>query len=105
MFHFRIRRLHRWLGLLIGIQFLAWTISGLYFSWSDMDEVHGDYDKARPTLLDAQQSFASPDIALDSLRKSIDIDSLAEIKLVSILGRPCWQISYFPRGHEHHQKK
>lgn len=38
-----IRRIHRILGVLIGIQFLFWTISGLYFSWTDIDEIHGDH--------------------------------------------------------------
>ena len=34
----KIRKTHRYLGLFIGLQFLAWTISGLYFSWTDIDE-------------------------------------------------------------------
>jgi uncharacterized iron-regulated membrane protein len=38
----KIRKTHRYLGLFIGLQFLAWTISGLYFSWTDIDEIHGD---------------------------------------------------------------
>lgn len=38
----KIRKTHRYLGLFIGIQFLIWTISGLYFSWTDLDEIHGD---------------------------------------------------------------
>ena len=38
----KIRKTHRYLGLFIGIQFLMWTISGLYFSWTDIDEIHGD---------------------------------------------------------------
>lgn len=36
------RKAHRYLGVLIGIQFLGWTIGGLYFSWTDLDKVHGD---------------------------------------------------------------
>ncbi len=40
------RKTHRYLGLFIGIQFLFWTVGGLYFSWNDMDDVHGE------TLLD-----------------------------------------------------
>lgn len=39
----KIRKLHRYLGLFIGIQFLIWTVSGLYFSWTDLDEIHGDH--------------------------------------------------------------
>ena len=38
-----IRKVHRWLGVIIGIQFIFWTISGLYFSWTDIDEIHGDH--------------------------------------------------------------
>ena len=41
----KIRKAHRYLGLFIGIQFLMWTISGMYFSWTDIDEIHGDYFK------------------------------------------------------------
>ncbi|MCX2679141.1 PepSY domain-containing protein [Galbibacter sp. EGI 63066] len=41
----KIRKIHRYLGLFIGIQFLFWTISGLYFSWTNLDEIHGDHFK------------------------------------------------------------
>ncbi|MFH4969279.1 PepSY domain-containing protein [Gaetbulibacter sp. M240] len=41
----KIRKTHRYLGLFIGIQFLFWTISGLYFSWTDIDDIHGDQYK------------------------------------------------------------
>ena len=41
----KIRKTHRYLGLFLGVQFLFWTISGLYFSWTDIDEIHGDQFK------------------------------------------------------------
>jgi hypothetical protein len=41
----KIRKAHRYLGLFLGLQFLFWTISGLYFSWTDLDEIHGDHFK------------------------------------------------------------
>ena len=40
-----IRKAHRYLGIFLGIQFLMWTISGMYFSWTDIDEIHGDQFK------------------------------------------------------------
>ena len=47
----RIRKTHRYLGLFIGLQFLAWTVSGLYFSWTDLDEIHGEpFKKTLPQL-------------------------------------------------------
>ncbi|HSP13028.1 MAG TPA: PepSY domain-containing protein [Salegentibacter sp.] len=41
----KLRQAHRYLGLFIGIQFIIWTVSGMYFSWTDLDEIHGDHFK------------------------------------------------------------
>ena len=52
----KIRKVHRYLGLFLGIQFLFWTISGLYFSWTDIDDIHGDQYKNlkyQPTAFDS----------------------------------------------------
>lgn len=37
-----IRKIHRYLGVFVGIQFLLWTLSGMYFSWTNIDDIHGD---------------------------------------------------------------
>ena len=42
---YKIRKAHRYLGLFLGIQFLLWTSSGIYFSWTDIDKIHGDHFK------------------------------------------------------------
>ncbi|MBR98543.1 MAG: hypothetical protein CMC57_01065 [Flavobacteriaceae bacterium] len=44
-FSLSVRKVHRYLGLFLGIQFLFWTISGLYFSWTNLNEIHGDQFK------------------------------------------------------------
>jgi len=39
----RLSRLgHRWLALLVGLQLVAWTLSGLYMVVVDLDFIHGD---------------------------------------------------------------
>lgn len=38
-----VRRVHRYLGIFLGLQFLMWTISGMYFSWTDINEIRGDH--------------------------------------------------------------
>ncbi len=38
----KLRKTHRYLGIFLGLQFIMWTVSGLYFSWTDIDEIHGD---------------------------------------------------------------
>lgn len=36
------RTLHKWLGLIFGVQFLLWTLSGFYMVIVDLDFIHGD---------------------------------------------------------------
>ena len=59
--HRWIRKAHRYLGLLIGIQFLLWTLGGLYFSWVDLDTVHGSDRLEPPPSLDASYRPVSLD--------------------------------------------
>lgn len=37
------RRLHKWLGLLVGVQALFWMASGLYMTAISIDVIHGDH--------------------------------------------------------------
>ena len=90
--HYYIRRTHRYLGLLLGIQFLLWTIGGLYFSWSNIDEVHGDFQKRNVPLLSSNISLVSPTMVLESIRKVHQIDSIVSIQLIEILGKPFYQV-------------
>ena len=55
----KIRTAHRYLGLFLGIQFLFWTISGLYFSWTELDEIHGDHFK-KPKVKNQFKNLLSP---------------------------------------------
>ena len=59
-FQRKLRKTHRWFGVILGIQFLFWTIGGLYFSWSDMDEVHGDHQKAHIHPLGGNIKLTTP---------------------------------------------
>jgi uncharacterized iron-regulated membrane protein len=56
----KIRKAHRYLGLFLGVQFLLWTVSGLYFSWTDIDEIHGDQFKNLEYQPKAFDSLRSP---------------------------------------------
>ena len=44
-----LRRIHKWIGLVIGLQFLAWAISGTAMALLPMDEVAGGEMADRPT--------------------------------------------------------
>ncbi len=56
----KIRKTHRYLGLFLGIQFLFWTISGMYFSWNDIDDIHGDQFRNMSYQPKAFESLISP---------------------------------------------
>lgn len=90
--HYYIRKIHRLLGVILGIQFLLWTTGGLYFSWSNMDEVHGDFQKKNAPLLSSEISLVSPTVVLDTIRKVHKIDSIVSIQLIEILGKPFYQV-------------
>ncbi len=55
-----IRKSHRYLGIFLGIQFLFWTISGLYFSWTNIDDIHGDHFKNMEYQLKAFSGLMAP---------------------------------------------
>lgn len=94
-----IRRIHRYLGVILGIQFFFWTIGGLYFSWSNMDEIHGDFQKKAPPQYKADLGFVSPLIALQNLKTKANIDSILNITLIDVLGKPTYRIEFLHGGH------
>ena len=76
--HIVLRKIHRYFGLFIGIQFLLWTIGGLYFSWSDIDKIHGDqFRKKNP-----ENSFISPKLFSNFQNSSLKIQYM-ELKFVN----------------------
>ena len=69
----KIRKTHRYLGLFLGIQFLFWTVSGLYFSWTDLNEIHGDHFKKIPEIKAFSNLISPSEIQVDSGISSIEI--------------------------------
>lgn len=92
-----IRKAHRCLGVLLGLQFLLWTISGLYFSWTNIDEIHGDLQHKYPPYVSAAINFISPAIVLGNLAEKAD--SINKLEVVNILQESFYSISYFSDGH------
>ena len=91
--HFYIRRTHRYLGVILGIQFLLWTISGLYFSWTNIDEIHGDFEHRQPPQLAASFNLISPSAVINQLSQKAD--SINQVQLINILQKPFYTIRYY----------
>jgi uncharacterized iron-regulated membrane protein len=82
-----LRKAHRILGVILGVQFMAWTVSGLYFSWSDLDCIHGD-----PWLQESNPVAWK----LSALRLPVDSSNAfllgQSLELRTLLGEPYWWI-------------
>ncbi len=83
------RSLHKWFGLVIGLQLLIWLASGLYMVIVDLDFIHGD-----PLVKNMQQVIAVPDSSLLSMA---DLRSkypdASRIGLTPVLGKTFYTVT------------
>lgn len=63
----RLRKLHRWVALVVGVQVLVWTASGLAFAWLDHHDVTGEALAVTP----AARSLPAEATVLDPARLPI----------------------------------
>jgi hypothetical protein len=91
-----IRKTHRYLGFLIGLQLLAWTVSGLYFSWNPIEKVRGEHlAEAPPSLFVTDTSLVPPTTALQNLRSQHpDVGAIETVHLRALLGDPVYEVVY-----------
>ena len=66
------------MGLFLGIQFLFWTISGLYFSWTDLDEIHGDQFKKNSIKKEFDNLLSPSEISVNNGIKTLEIREIAD---------------------------
>jgi uncharacterized iron-regulated membrane protein len=89
------RKLHRWLGLLMALQIIAWMASGLYFSLIPISEIRGEHLTRAAGYLDsgAFQAVARPERIEALLDEQFgDSWNLKSFTLVNIAGRTSWRI-------------
>lgn len=90
-YKFYIRKSHRYLGIFIGIQFLLWTLGGLYFSWTDIDEIHGDYFRKEKAKINFTSDFISPKVVIEELEETRNISSIRNIRMIEISDAPFYE--------------
>lgn len=80
---------HKWVGLILGLQLLAWTIGGLVMTWLPIEEVRGQHKVAEqtPTILDAAGDY----MGVSDLIELSD-GEITEISHSHILGKPVVKI-------------
>jgi uncharacterized iron-regulated membrane protein len=93
-----IRQSHRYLGIFIGIQFLLWTLGGLYFSWTNIAEIRGENLMQEQQSLKADHNFISPQTVFDALKQNREVAEIDRFQLIQILGEPFYEIRYRSAG-------
>lgn len=82
----KLRKTHRYLGIFLGLQFIMWTVSGLYFSWTDIDEIHGDQFRKHHV---EETKF----IELGDPSKIISGQAVSSLELKDINGKPYYLLN------------
>ncbi len=83
-----MRKMHKWVGLVIGLQLLLWMSSGVMMSWLDHDKVQGHEFRAHVQ--------ASPPWPADALSPASFLGGDAQVSRVAstwLLDRPVYQIT------------
>ena len=88
-----VRRSHRLLGLVIGVQLLLWTLSGAFFAWTDLDVIHGDHLRVPAAAIELGDDWVSPSsVELDAV-EDFEPDQLDALELVRIGTTTCYRFT------------
>lgn len=89
-----IRKSHRYLGVFLGIQFLFWTIGGLYFSWTNIKSIRGEDIRKEASSIKINDLSSDLKDVISQIRKSDSIHYLKTIQIAEINGVPNYQITF-----------
>ena len=92
-YKFYIRKSHRYLGIFIGIQFLFWTLGGLYFSWTNIEEIRGEHLRKDAAKIDFEKDFVSPKTVVENINKNKDISAIKGMRLIEISQKPFYEFA------------
>lgn len=79
---------HKWLGLIVGLQVLAWMVSGLYMTAVPIERVRSEHNirKTEPLNLRTMPEAVPPAQAMSALQGRV-----TRLELGEMLGAPVWR--------------
>ena len=85
------RKWHKWVALVIGVQVLLWTASGLFMSFVPIDTVHSEdfIKKDEPLFFSDLKHYVSLENAAKNLNS--DFGKIGEVKLRHVLDFPVFE--------------
>lgn len=88
---FWVRRAHKWIGLVIGVQALLWMISGLYMVVVPLEVIHGDHLAHVPT-----EALKPAGSRITQARLHALYPGITAFRMKSLLGKEAYEIK---QGH------
>jgi len=82
-----LRKSHRYIALIVGVQLFFWSIGGLYFSLIPIDEIHGDHlsvNEKDVNWISAKRAISYGELLKVIDSNEIDITEIRDIKFKSI---------------------
>ena len=79
-----VRHWHRRLSIFVGIQLALWTVSGIYFAWTDIDEIRGDDRRAAPVPVPFGSEWVAPTAVDFEGAGRVAPTALADVAVVAI---------------------
>jgi hypothetical protein len=100
-----LRKIHRWLGLLMAVQIVAWMASGLWFSIYPIETVRGEHlTRASEQLQSDRRDALADELAAPSaLREPLDAHfggdwTLSSVQLQRWNGQVLWRVAGVSAG-------
>lgn len=90
------RKIHRWLGLLVGFQVIAWMLSGLYFAWIPIEEIRGEHLTRPAENITAADlgNVREPGSIMDSIKRNLGDLEIRKLELRKLRQRIVYRLEY-----------
>jgi hypothetical protein len=95
------RKIHRRLGLVVGIQLLLWTAGGLFFSLNPIAKVRGETEEPEAPPLEFATPPSSPAEALNELLLDHPQADISTVLLRHHLDGAIYEITFLENGEPH----
>ena len=82
-----LRKFHRYVSLVISIQLLLWTISGIYFSFNKINDVRGEQYLVAVTELPNTEKKKSSKIDFESAKQIISEKTILKPQTIEVIDK------------------
>lgn len=84
-------RLHKWIALVVGLQLLAWSVSGLFMTVVPISQVRGEHNIRKPVPINLRDSALLP---LADVLERAPAGVITRVELRALSGLPVYEVSF-----------